>query len=138
MTLHQSSKNLLPPSRPPRGSPKSPTISLKNFQYFLAPPHIYPLYLVPLYKGHKYKVHKQAQTGSQNRKRVHGEFCGESCGKFCGESCDGFHGASSVNLAAHPFSKTRLNLQATHKNLPRKATTGQNARRCKYSFLGIQ
>ena len=74
----------------------------------------------------------------KKRKRVHGEFCSESCGKFCGESCDGLRGASSVNLAAHPFSKTRLNLQATHKILPRKATTGQNARRCKYSLLGIQ
>lgn len=85
-----------------------------------------------------YKVHRQALPGPQNHKRVHGEFCSESCGKFCGESCDGLRGASSVNLAAHPFSKTRLNLQATHKILPRKATTDQNARRCKYSFLGIQ
>lgn len=49
-----------------------------------------------------------------------------------------FRDASSVDPTAHPFSKTRLNLQATHKNLPRKATTDQNARRCKYSFLGIQ
>lgn len=110
----------------PHGSPKSPTISLKKFQYFLASPISTPT----LYKGHRYKVHKQAQTGPQNRKGVRG--------KFCSESCDGFRGASSVNLAAHPFSKTRLSLQATHKNLPRKATTGQNARRCKYSFLGIQ
>lgn len=105
-----------PLPHPPHGSSKSSTISLKNFQYFLA----------PLYKGHKYKVHKQAQTGPQNHKRVRGKFCSESCG------------ASSVNLAAHPFSKTRLNLQATHKNLPRKATTDQNAHRCKYSLLGIQ
>mgnify|MGYP001741661608 CR=1 FL=1 len=81
-----------------------------------------------------YKVHRQALPGPQNHKRVHGEFCGESREG----SCDGFRGASSVNLAAPPFSKTRLNLQATHKNLPRKATTDQNARRCKYSFLGIQ
>lgn len=97
--------------------------SPKNFQYFLQ---------------RLYKVHTEALPGVQKRKRVHGEFCSESCGKFCGESCDGLRGASSVNLAAHPFSKTRLNLQATHKILPRKATTGQNARRCKYSLLGIQ
>lgn len=49
MPLCKSSKNLLPPSRPPRGSPKSPTISLKNFQYFLAPPistpYIWHLYI---------------------------------------------------------------------------------------------
>lgn len=103
--------------------PKNSTISPKNFQYFLQ---------------RLYKVHTEALPGVQKRKRVHGEFCSESCGKFCGESCDGLRGASSVNLAAHPFSKTRLNLQATHKILPRKATTGQNARRCKYSLLGIQ
>ena len=112
-----------PLPHPPHGSSKSSTISPKNFQYFLQ---------------RLYKVHTEALPGVQKRKRVHGEFCSESCGKFCGESCDGLRGASSVNLAAHPFSKTRLNLQATHKILPRKATTGQNARRCKYSLLGIQ
>ena len=39
----------LPHSHSPRGSPKSPTISLKNFQYFLAPPistpYIWHLYI---------------------------------------------------------------------------------------------
>ena len=115
--------SLIHPSYAHRSGQKNSTISPKNFQYFLQ---------------RLYKVHTEALPGVQKRKRVHGEFCSESCGKFCGESCDGLRGASSVNLAAHPFSKTRLNLQATHKILPRKATTGQNARRCKYSLLGIQ
>lgn len=81
-----------PLPHPPHGSPKSSTISPKNFQYFLA-----PLYL-PLYKGHKHKVHKQAQAEPQNRKRVHGEFCSESCGG----SCNGIRGGPSANLTAHP------------------------------------
>ena len=125
----------------PHGSPKSSTISLKNFQYLL-PPNTWHLYICPpnirgISKG--IKGRKQAQPGPQNCKRVCGEFCSESCDGFCsGFDGNGFDGASSVNLAARPFSKTHLNLQATHKNLPRKATTSQSARRCKYSFSGIR
>lgn len=114
-----------PLPHPPHGSSKSSTISPKNFQYFLA----------PLYKGHKYKVRKQAQTGPQNHKRVHGESC---CGP-CSGSRGGFRDTSLADsVVHHSAGLTPAPPPGSPKNLPRKATTDQNAHRCKYSLLGIQ
>ena len=48
-----------------------------------------------------------------------------------------------ANICKRVHSNTSLEGSPQHppgtlKNVPRKATTGQNARRCKYSLLGIQ
>ena len=84
-----------------------------------------------------YKVHRQALPGLQNRKRVHGEFCSESCGGFPRCIFGGSCGASSMNpneSCDTPFSRIfqrglpRLPLPPrSPKNVPRKATTRQDA-----------
>lgn len=67
-----------------------------------------------------YKVHRQALPGPQNRKRVHGEFCSESCGGFPRCIFGGSYGASLQQDSSQPSSDPQKS--AAQSNYPSRCT----------------
>ncbi len=98
------------PLRSPRGSLKHPKISPKNFHQFMG-----------TYIGHASEC-----CPSTNR-------AANPAVKPTVKPAEGYPKERS---AAPPERSTPASPEP--QKVPRKATTGQNARRCKYSLLGIQ